>query len=81
MMVMQKNLPEIVKWHRKKAHLSQQKLADMAGVSRTAIQRLEEGIFKIQLDTLLKILHVLNISLEFSGKGKIKNIYIFNHTS
>ena len=61
------NLAQIVKWHRKKAHISQQRLADMAGVSRTAIQRLEDGIFKIQMNTLLKILNILNISLELSS--------------
>ena len=61
------NLARIVKWHRKKAHISQQVLADMAGVSRTAIQRLEDGIFKIQLDTLLKVFKILNLSLELSS--------------
>ncbi|MBS0185491.1 MAG: helix-turn-helix transcriptional regulator [Proteobacteria bacterium] len=63
----QKNLAQILKGHRKKAHISQQMLADMAGVSRTAIQRLEESVLKVQLDTLLKVMNILNITLELSS--------------
>lgn len=48
---------------RKRAHLSQQQLADLAGLSRTAIQGIQAGKATTQLDTLLRVLDVLNIKL------------------
>ena len=54
-------------WHRKKSKMSQQDLALAANVSRTAVQRLENGQLTIQLDTLLKIFNVLNIQITFEG--------------
>lgn len=53
----------IIKAMRHKAKLSQGKLAELAGLSRTAIQRLEGGVETGQLDTLFKVLNVLNIRL------------------
>lgn len=50
---------------RKRSGLSQNDLATLAGVGRTAVQRLESGNMTIQMDTLLKILKVLNINLHF----------------
>lgn len=50
---------------RKKAGLSQQDLAELAGLSRTAIQGVESGKESLQIDTLLKICQVLNIRLAF----------------
>lgn len=54
---------KLVIWHRKKSKMTQHDLALAANVSRTAVQRLEKGHLSIQLDTLLKILQVLNIQL------------------
>lgn len=48
---------------RKKAGISQEDLAQMAGISRTAVQGIESGKESLQLDTLLKVCHVLNIRL------------------
>lgn len=56
-------IPETIKTLRKEAGLSQIQLAEMADVSRTAIQNIESGKLTIQLDTLLKIFHVLNIKM------------------
>lgn len=53
----------IVRNHRKKAGLSQAKLAQMAGVGKTAVFDVEKGKQTVQLDTLLKIMQVLNISV------------------
>jgi y4mF family transcriptional regulator len=58
-------LSEIVKQHRKAAGLSQLQLAEMAGVGKTVVFDLEKGKETIRLDTLVKILNVLNIKVEF----------------
>lgn len=57
-------LAEIVRKHRKAAGLSQIQLAEMAGVGKTVIFDLEKGKETIQLDTLRKILSVLNIKVQ-----------------
>lgn len=46
---------------RKRAGLSQGRLAELAELSRTAIQGLEAGKPTCQLDTIFKVLKVLNI--------------------
>ena len=46
---------------RKRAGLSQGRLAELAELSRTAIQGLEAGKPSCQLDTIFKALKVLNI--------------------
>lgn len=61
------SLSEIIKKHRKAAGLSQLALAQLAGVGKTVIFDLEKGKESVQLDTLLKILKVLNISIEFNS--------------
>ncbi len=48
---------------RKKSKLSQTDLAIRCGLSRTAIQAIENGKPTIKLDTLLKVLEFLNIGL------------------
>jgi len=58
-------LSEIVRKHRKAAGLSQLQLAEMAGVGKTVVFDLEKGKETIRLDTLMKILNVLNIKIEF----------------
>jgi HTH-type transcriptional regulator/antitoxin HipB len=60
-------LANLVIWHRKKSKITQNDLALAANVSRTAVQSVEKGNLSIQLDTLLKILQVLNINLKFDG--------------
>jgi HTH-type transcriptional regulator/antitoxin HipB len=54
-------LANIIKLHRKSAKLSQLQLAELAGVGKTVIFDIEKGKATIQLDTLRKILKVLNI--------------------
>jgi HTH-type transcriptional regulator / antitoxin HipB len=60
-------LSKIIKKHRKAAGLSQLELAELAGVGKTVVFDLEKGKNTVQLDTLGKILNVLNIKLEFSS--------------
>ena len=62
---MQKELKNIVRSLRKQSDLSQQELAKLAGVGKTAIFDVEHGKKSIQFDTLLKILKALNIRIEF----------------
>lgn len=56
---------KMVRFHRKKARITQEHLAELAGLGKTVIFDVEKGKMTIQLDTLLKILHVLNIKIEF----------------
>jgi y4mF family transcriptional regulator len=60
-------LAEIIKKHRKAAGLSQLQLAEMAGVGKTVVFDLEKGKETIQLDTLRKILFVLNIKVQLTS--------------
>jgi y4mF family transcriptional regulator len=58
-------LAGVIKKHRKAAGLSQLRLAEMAGVGKTVVFDLEKGKETVQLDTLRKILYVLNIKVQF----------------
>ncbi len=60
-------LKNIIRYHRKKAGLSQKGLADLADLGKTVVYDIEQGKMTIRLDTLLKILSVLNVSIEFSS--------------
>ena len=62
-----KILGNVIRAQRRRIPLSQQELADLANVSRTSIQRMEAGIDTTEFSTLLKVLKVLNISLNLSG--------------
>jgi HTH-type transcriptional regulator / antitoxin HipB len=62
-----KEIPELVRVHRKKSSLSQAALAELAGVGKTVIFDLEHGKTSIQMDTLLRVLDALNITMNFSS--------------
>lgn len=64
MAVIQSNLGDIIRQHRKLSGLSQKKLAQLAAVGKTVVFDLEHGKESVQLDTLKKVLLVLNIRLE-----------------
>ena len=49
---------------RKLAGLSQQALAKLAGVGKTAVFDLEKGKETVQLNTVLKVFSVLNIKIK-----------------
>ena len=57
-------LATLIRKHRKAAGVSQLQLAEMAGVGKTSVFDLEKGKETIQLDTLRKILTVLNIKVQ-----------------
>jgi HTH-type transcriptional regulator/antitoxin HipB len=58
-------IANMVRYFRKQAGLSQHKLAQLAGVGKTVVFDVEKGKPTVQLDSLLKILSVLNIKLTF----------------
>lgn len=60
-------LAEVIRMHRKAAKLSRVNLAELAGVGKTVIYDIEKGKESVQLDTLRKILKVLNISITLTS--------------
>ncbi len=56
-------LAEVIRLHRKTAKLSRIQLAELAGVGKTVIYDIEKGKESVQLNTLRKILKVLNIKI------------------
>ena len=66
-MIESQELADIIRMHRKAAKLSRDKLAEMSGVGKTVIYDIENGKETIKLDTLRKILSVLNIKIELTS--------------
>jgi len=62
-----KILAIVIKKHRKAAGLSQLQLAEMAGIGKTVVFDIEKGKETIQLDTLRKIMTVLNIKVQLTS--------------
>lgn len=60
-------LAKIIRKHRKLAGVSQQQLAEMAGVGKTVVFDIEKGKETIQMNTLRKILYVLNIKVHLTS--------------
>ena len=58
-------IAEIVRRYRKQSGLSQLELAKLAGIGKTAVFDIEKGKETVQLNTLLRILDVLNIQIKF----------------
>lgn len=63
----EKNLGTTILYHRKKSGLSRNELALLAGIGKTVIYDIEHGKVTIKLQTLLKILHILNITLDLQS--------------
>lgn len=62
-----RDIGRIIHFHRKKAGLSQQELARIAGLGKTVIFDLEKGKLSIRFDTLLKVMDVLNVKINFQS--------------
>jgi len=62
-MAQSQELAELIRMHRKAAKLSRVQLAELAGIGKTVIYDIEKGKESVQLDTLRKILKVLNIRI------------------
>jgi HTH-type transcriptional regulator / antitoxin HipB len=61
------DLAQIIRLHRRAAKLSRIQLAELAGVGKTVIYDIEKGKESVQLDTLRKILKVLNIRIQLKS--------------
>jgi len=57
------SIGEIIRFHRKKAGLTQKQLAMLAGIGKTAVFDIEQGKGSVRLNTLLAVAAVLNITL------------------
>jgi len=53
-----------IRYHRRRAGLTQAGLARMAGVGKASVFEVEKGKESVQMDTLMKILSVLNMELD-----------------
>lgn len=62
-----KDIADLIKKHRKAAKLSRVQLAEIAGVGKTVIYDIENGKESVQLNTLKKVLKVLNIKIAFTS--------------
>jgi len=61
------HIGDVVRFHRKKAGLSQKSLADISGVGKTVVFDVEKGKETIRFNSLLKILNTLNIKIVFES--------------
>lgn len=59
------DIAKMIKYYRKQSGLSQRDFAKIAGIGKTALFDIEKGKETVQLNTLLKVLDVLNIKMQF----------------
>lgn len=71
---MDKQLANIIIFHRKQSGLTQQQLAELAGVGKNMVYELESGKQTVRLENLLKVLLVLNIELDF--RSPLREIFM-----
>ncbi len=64
---MRNMLADLILFHRKQSGLTQQELAELAGVGKNMVYELENGKQSVRLENLLKVLQVLNIELDFQS--------------
>ncbi len=55
---------------RKEAGLSQEKLAEMAGIDRTNVSKMENGRYNISIDLLSKVAYALNTDIDLVKRPK-----------
>jgi HTH-type transcriptional regulator / antitoxin HipB len=80
-MMQTQEIANIIKMHRKSAKLSRVQLAEMAGVGKTVIYDIEKGKESVRLDTMQKILKVLNIKMQFTSPLMANQQIIVNEKS
>ena len=59
---------KIIRFHRNQAGLSQEELATLAGVGKTAVFDVENGKTNCRFSTLSKLLEALNIHVKFESQ-------------
>lgn len=58
-------IAKIVHYYRKQSGLTQHELAKLAGLGKTVVFDIEKGKATVQLNSLLKVLDILNIEMKF----------------
>ncbi len=58
---------DVIKYHRKKAGLSQKSLADIAGVGKTVVFDIEKGKETVQFKSLFNVFNALNINISLES--------------
>lgn len=58
---------KLIRCHRRKSGLTQNELADLAGVGKTVVFDVEHGKSTVQFDSLRKICTVLNITITLNS--------------
>lgn len=61
---------EVVRYHRRRAGLTQPELARIAGVGRTVVLDVEKGKATVRMSTLRKLLDALNVRLDWNSPIK-----------
>ncbi|RYZ89457.1 MAG: XRE family transcriptional regulator [Proteobacteria bacterium] len=72
----ERSLGEIIHEHRNMSGLTQNQLADLAGIGKTAVFDIEHGTKSPRFDTLQKICKVLNIKIKLESpliRAVVKN--------
>lgn len=72
-------IADIILYHRKRAGLSRNELADLAGVGKTVVYDIEHGKTTVQYQSLAKVLETLNIRIAF--QSPLMNEYQQSHNS
>ncbi len=62
-----KQIGKMIRYHRKRSGLTQQRLGQLARLGKTVVFDIENGKLSIKLSTLLKLLEVLNIKIDFQS--------------
>lgn len=62
---MSNDLAALIRFHRRRSGLTQQELAELAGVGKNLVYDLENGKPTVRWENVLKVLNVLNIRVEF----------------
>ena len=61
------DIGSIIRFHRKKSGLTQLQLANLAGIGKAAIYDMEHGTKRSRIDTLVKVLKILNIEIRLQS--------------
>lgn len=60
-------IAKMIRFHRKKAKMTQLELARLAGIGKTVVFDIEKGKKTVRLASLLCVFHALNITIKFQG--------------
>ena len=61
------NIGKMIRFHRKKAKITQLELSKLSGVGKTSVFDIEKGKETVKIETLIAVLKALNIRMKFEG--------------